>query len=388
MAIPARIRVENDNPVEALRGFLKQLLADEDVSAVLANRHSPVAGAVMPSLISDPAMLDAADPLAPAFPLNAATLAARLTRGETGGKIAAVLRPCEVRAFVELAKLNQGSLENILLLAVDCPGACDNAAYREFTGSREPVQATLEYLDAVLTGKGDAPEPARACRVCEHPTSAAADCVIGLFGLDPKKELSLTAQTPKGQGLVNRLELEAADETVLAARDKALAALVERRTKERDAMFAETAAATADMEKLSAFLSGCVNCYNCRVACPVCCCRECVFVTDVFDHKPWQYLNWSRTAGAVKLPVDTVFYHLTRLAHSSLACVGCGQCSNACPNGVPVMELFRMTAHRTQAAFGYEAGRDPEEAPPLSEFQESEFAEVTAGEAETARSAT
>ena len=130
------------------------------------------------------------------------------------------------------------------------------------------------------------------------------------------------------------------------------------------------------MEKLSRYVAACVNCYNCRVACPVCYCRECVFVTDVFEHEPLQYLGWARRKGALKMPTDTLFYHLTRLAHMSTACVGCGQCSNACPNNIPVMELFRTVAHRTQAAFDYRAGADVADKPPLTEFKEKEFENV------------
>jgi formate dehydrogenase subunit beta len=112
------------------------------------------------------------------------------------------------------------------------------------------------------------------------------------------------------------------------------------------------------------------------VACPVCYCKECVFTTDVFDHEPSQYLRWARRKGKIKMPTDTTFYHITRIAHMSTACVGCGQCSNACPNDVPVMELFRTLARRTQKAFDYAAGRSLEEKPPLSEFRENEFKEV------------
>lgn len=79
------------------------------------------------------------------------------------------------------------------------------------------------------------------------------------------------------------------------------------------------------------------------------------------------------------MPTDTVFYHLTRLAHMSAACIGCGQCSNACPNEVPVMELFRTVAHGVQKAFGYSAGASFEQEPPLSVFGEKEFSEVTGG---------
>ena len=141
-------------------------------------------------------------------------------------------------------------------------------------------------------------------------------------------------------------------------------------------MFARTCTATDSLEKLTTYFSACVNCYNCRVACPVCYCRECVFVTDVFQHEPFQYVQWSQRRGGIKLPTDTLFYHLTRLAHMSMACVGCGQCSNACPNDIPVMELFRCIAYQTQAAFDYQPGLDVDQKPPLSEFKETEFEEI------------
>ena len=99
----------------------------------------------------------------------------------------------------------------------------------------------------------------------------------------------------------------------------------------RDRMFESTSAAVSDMEKLMNYLGNCVNCYNCRVACPVCYCRECVFTTDVFDHEPAQYLRWAKRKGALKMPTDTVFYHLTRMAHMSAACIGCGQCPTPAP---------------------------------------------------------
>ena len=76
------------------------------------------------------------------------------------------------------------------------------------------------------------------------------------------------------------------------------------------------------------------------------------------------------------MPTDTMLFHLTRLVHMSTACVGCGQCSNACPNDIPIMELFDTVAHRTQQAFEYRAGRGLSEKPPLSEFREDEFPEV------------
>jgi formate dehydrogenase subunit beta len=40
------------------------------------------------------------------------------------------------------------------------------------------------------------------------------------------------------------------------------------------------------------------------------------------------------------------------------------------------MALFRTVAHRTQAAFDYQAGRSLADNPPMSEFKEEEFEDV------------
>lgn len=384
MGSTASIRIDSGSLLKTVQGLLGKFLADEEVAGIFVPRHLPAKGIVMPSLVTDAGQLEAADPIAPSFPLNGARQLARLTQGELDGSLVAVLRPCEIRAFVELVKLNQGSLDNVLLVSVDCHGAFDNQGYRaylETVGDMRPEQSD-DFLRKAAAGEigeraNGLPGFARACMACEFPTAQAADLHIGLFGMDLGKELQLISGTPRGEGMLNRLGLgEAAHSD---KREQAIAQLTRKRTSYRDAMFEQTRAGTDSPAKLAQYLAGCVNCYNCRVACPVCYCKECVFVTDVFEHKPWQFLDWARQKGALRMPTDTLFYHLTRMAHMSTACVGCGQCSNACPNDIPVMEIFRLAASRTQGAFGYQAGADVGDKPPLAVFKEKEFPEVTGG---------
>jgi len=381
MAKTASIEVKEENPISSLQGFLKQLLEETEVEAVLVAQRLPMRNSVMPTLVTDPEKLEAADPLAPAFPLNAAKVLSRLTRKPLGGKgkIAAVMRPCEIRAFIELVKLKQGTTDGLVLIGMDCPGAYNNVNFTRFAGEHGP-DSTLRFLEAVMDGKGTAARDfdlATACQACEYPIPDNADLLIGLLGGDIQKALLLKANTPQGEALLDQLKLPQGGEP--EGRKQAVANLIAKRTEYRDQMFAATAEDTADLEKLMSYLGNCVNCYNCRVACPVCYCKECVFVTDVFDHEPSQYLRWAKRKGLLKMPTDTVFYHLTRLAHMSTACVGCGQCSNACPNNIPVMEIFRTIAQHTQRAFDYKAGHSLEDDPPLSVFREKEFSEVTGG---------
>jgi len=379
MAKIAKIEVKEQNLLTSLSGFFKSLLQDGDLGAVMVPQHLPMKNAVMPTLVTDPEKINGADPLAPVFPLNAAKVVSKLTRRPTGRQVAVVLRPCEIRAFVELVKLKQGTMEDVILVGTDCYGAYGNRDYPRFTNG-DGHNATLRFLQNVTSGKGTAFEDfdiSPACKACEHPIPENADLLIGLLGVDTSNHLLVKANSSRGEVLLEKLGLPKTTEP--EERAKAIEALVSHRIAYRDQMFTETSEATADIEKLTSYLANCVNCYNCRVACPVCYCKECVFVTDVFDHEPLQYLRWAKRKGIIKMPTDTVFYHITRLAHMSTACIGCGQCSNACPNDIPVMEIFRTVANYTQKAFDYEAGRSVEDDPPMSVFREGEFRELTGG---------
>ena len=376
MAITAKIDVKEKDILGSLRGFFKNILETGEIQSLLVPQHLPMKDMVMPTLVTDPNQLNGVDPLAPAFPMNAAKIVSRLTRKPMGAKVAVVLRPCEIRAFVELVKLKQGHTDEVILIGIDCLGAFRNKDYFQLV-AQNAAESTVVFYESVLRGKDteiEGIELAPACRACEYPVAENADILIGLYGMDVEQSLLIQSQTEAGDQILKQLDLLAIDEP--RDRQDAVNTLVSARTKYRDDMFARTREATENLEKLSTYFATCVNCYNCRVACPVCYCKECVFVTDVFNHDPSQYLRWANRKGIIKMPTDTLFYHLTRLTHMSTACVGCGQCSNACPNDIPVMELFRTIAQSTQQVFDYEAGKSIDQDPPLSVFREEEFAEV------------
>jgi len=376
MAITAKIDVKENDILGSLRGFFKDLLETEDIQSLLVPQHLPMKDMVMPTLVTDPSYLDGVDPLAPAFPMNAAKIVARLTRKPMGAKVAAVLRPCEIRAFVELVKLKQGRKDEVILIGMDCLGAFQNKDYFQLV-EHEAAESTVVFYESVLGGKSTETgglDLAPACKACEYPVAENADILIGLYGMDIDHSLLVQSQTEAGDHILNQMNVSDSDEP--HARQDAINTVIKQRTQYRDDMFAKTCEATNSLEKMTNYFATCVNCYNCRVACPVCYCKECVFATDVFNHDPSQYLRWANRKGIIKMPTDTLFFHITRLVHMSTACVGCGQCSNACPNDIPVMELFRTIAQGTQQAFNYEAGGSLEEDPPLSVFREDEFPEV------------
>ncbi|MFP4158304.1 MAG: Coenzyme F420 hydrogenase/dehydrogenase, beta subunit C-terminal domain [Desulfobacterales bacterium] len=372
----ADIEIKENSLSKTLENFLAQLLESGQADAVFVQQRRARDSVIMPVFISSPDQLENIEPVSPAFAVNNARLVSRLTKGRPGGKVAAVLRPCEIRAFIELVKLNQARTSDLTIIGTDCPGALQNSKLFEFMDKhgKSAADAFIESSFPDNAEPADWGELAPTCRTCTQPTPEGADLAVGLFGLLPGGRIQIYARTPAGENLLEALGFEASEPD--PGREKTVESLVSRRTKARKEMTEKTREATDTFEKLEQYFSRCINCYNCRKVCPVCYCRQCVFDTDVCEHEPAGYMKWAGRKGGLKMPEDTLFYHLTRMAHMSTACVGCGQCSNACPSNIPVAELFVSVAEKAQAAFDYSAGRSLDDPPPLSVFFEDEFTEV------------
>jgi formate dehydrogenase subunit beta len=336
---------------------------------------------VMQTLVVDREHLDRADPFAPVATANSAKVLSSLTYQESGKKLVAVVRSCEVRAFIELVKLNQGRLDDLLLIGIDCNGRYENNDYLRYAS--RVADPTAQFLDAIHGGNGSEQatdfDITEACKNCEYPVANNVDMRLCVFGADPRESIHLEVITGKGSEAVSSLGLAPSEEP--PARQAAVDTLLQTRLEHRDRSLAEMADVIKKPEGILEIVGNCVNCYNCRVACPVCYCRECVFVTETFRHSSEKYFMWAEKKGRQKMPTDTVFYHLTRMLHMSTLCVGCGQCTSACPNDIPVGTLFRTVARATQGRFEYQPGHDVAEPQPLSTFHSDELLDVTGQEA-------
>ncbi len=355
-----------------LSGFFKGMLQNGAIDAVLVPMAQAKKG-VRLTLVTSAAHAVRVDPLAPIAAISGAKIASSLTSRPSGRKLAMVLRSCEIRAVIELVKLKQANLDNVLLIGMDCLGRYENTDFAKFEEQGGTAESFLENAQAGKTSFQDF-DIVGACRICEFPMADNVDmrlCVIGA-GND---NIFIEAITERGVEALEKSGLKS-NETP-AGRDEAVKKLIAARTEARDRKFAEFRAETKIFEALGDKLAACVNCYNCRIACPVCYCKECVFVTDTFRHTGEQFMMWADKSGMLKMPNDTLFYHLTRMTHMSLFCVGCGQCTSACPNGIDLMPLFRTSADKTQARFNYQAGRSVDEEQPMAGFEPDELVEVT-----------
>ncbi len=98
----------------------------------------------------------------------------------------------------------------------------------------------------------------------------------------------------------------------------------------------------------------CIKCYACRQACSLCYCERCI--TD--KNQP----QWIETSAHER---GNLAWNLIRAQHLTGRCTECGECERACPVNIPLNLVNSKQALVVKEGFGYKAGFDMEEHPPM-----------------------
>jgi formate dehydrogenase subunit beta len=356
---------------ETVRELLRSLLESGRVNGVLAlGRTGNLSGGAAYSLFRDPAAFEAdgnALPLLPFMPANAGGLLSRLTlEGALDEPVVAVIKPCELQAFIELVKLNRGSLDNVLLISSTCGGVYPLDA--GIDGSLE--EKLPEYWEGVA--RGELSEEVRpTCRACQHFVPEGADITVVLLGqADLDTECTLHLNTERGAAFASEVE-----GTRVSGKPESDA--IERSQSEREAFREDLFAGVGvGLKDLIHTFGRCIGCHGCKTVCPICYCQLCYFDSQNCERPPTYYEEELVRKGGLRVPSDTVYFQLGRMAHMALSCVGCGMCTDVCPADIPVATMFSKVGAAAQAVFDYEPGRDVAEEIPLRTFEEEELAQV------------
>jgi formate dehydrogenase subunit beta len=352
---------------EGLKDLLHYLLQAKKVRAVLSLTKENSSESVNYSLISDPEKLQDAVPLYPLMPNNAAKLLSRLTiREALKEPIAAMLRPCELRAFVELVKRQQGSLENVVTISSICSGVYPIKMFTE--GKVDNLLA--DYWSAA--SKGEQIDGIReTCSSCEYFIPQNADLIVASANEDTTCTIFLN--TEKGMEMTEGFQGEPGEAELETERIRQLRKF---RKKEREQLVQEMTELFSGLEGIVDVFAPCISCHGCRSICPICYCRLCEFDSRLNEYTPLNYETELHKRGGVRVPPNTATFHIGRLVHMGISCVGCGMCSDVCPVDIPVSKVFKKVGEATQHMFDYLPGRDVEESIPLTTFEEQELAEV------------
>jgi len=355
---------------ECIKELLKFLLEDGKVKGVFTLQKINDNGTVAYSLITNPTMLKDAVPLFPIMPTNAGKLLSYFTlKKPLTEPIAVVLRPCELRAFIELVKREQGSLENLLFISATCGGVYP----LEVEANGDLSKKITQYWDALK--KVDIISDIRpTCNGCIHFVPYNADITVALIGKkDIDKQCELFLNTDKGEKFVDGFEGQLSDGDIESEEIKLLRS---KREAQKKKLFDELKVDQLGMDGLIDTFGKCIGCHGCSRVCPICYCNLCFFDSQINEYEPSAYDVELRRRGGLRVPPDTIFYQLGRLTHVSISCVGCGSCTDVCPANIPLSTIFLRVGESVQDMFDYIPGKDVEEPIPLTTFETEEFAQV------------
>jgi formate dehydrogenase subunit beta len=245
------------------------------------------------------------------------------------GRAGIIAKGCDSRSIISLIQDNKLAREDLVIIAVPCPGLIDLAKIEQLVGKdRDELDDITREGDKVIVkieGKKKEFSTIQTlfdhCLACELPTPQEYDILLGEVR-PPAPELEVSGRN------INKLK-----ETSPAERWK----------------FWENE------------LSRCIRCYACRNVCPACFCQRC-FVEETEPQWVMPMPRWQ----------DNLIFQIVRNIHVAGRCTDCGECERACPVNIPLRSLTREMYNMVDELFQFKSGMDKEALPLMAHYEQEE----------------
>jgi len=326
------VEVKGQNTLETVQDFLVAFLTGENVDVLFA----PIVaadGTINATLVSNPMVLKNANPFVPVMVANAAKSVADATMQSDSRHIGAVLRPCEIRALIELSKRGRARLERVTVIGIDCLGTFDPPDFRQHLSRVGGVEGMLAQCMQVTETGEFACQTRLACQICERPAPRGADVTLGFIGVDATQEMLVIAadeSTDRRLGLPEVTDREATESEV-AKREAVLTNVIYRHAQIADREVARLGDQFGGLGGILAMLASCTECRECLSACPL------------YD-------------GEIDDTSQPLLGQLGSVARWLVSCAGCGMCEEACPNDVPLAVVARALSRPIRDRMHYTPG--------------------------------
>jgi len=330
-----RIIHTHGDPVGTVRNFLRAVWGQARLDAMLvaAGSDQPMPGKAR--LIEEAGMIGEVNPFSPLMTENLARDIPRVIREHTGKRLGVLLRPCELRALVEVAKRTPVDLKNLLTICVDCLGTLPEEDFEWRTEQGEsPDNLSAEALQFARQGGILDYRHRMACQICAVPGAQLSDVNINLLGLPIRQQILVQARDIE---TAERLHLEQitdgeAGSEVVQQHEHAMAELAERRQRALERAVKNLAENQPhNLEELILQLEQCGECQDCMTACPIC---------------------------TAEFPERGADGHFTRnaMVRWLVSCAGCGMCEQVCSSQLPLATIFSLIREKLDEELGYSPG--------------------------------
>jgi formate dehydrogenase subunit beta len=356
MNVSRVLEVRDGDTINTLREFLTAWWEQYQPDMLLAPIEQQDQRGLVVKVIEEPAELAGVNPFAPVMSGNAASAAYRLLQVNPGKRLAVMLRPCELRAFVELMKRQRPALEQskLVVFGVDCLGTFAKADYAIAIEAHGPEDVTAEVLCNAAEGGFRLQRFRTACQICDWPSPRGADLIIGTIGVDTRQHLLLVARDEKTDlalGL-GRLAGELAAEYDVSRWETVVGAIADTHAALRNQMIEDMKGVYRfdDLGSILAWLANCSLCGECLKACPI------------YEGEFAGLANRRDSAQPGIAPLGD----MVSLSRWLASCTGCGICEEMCNMHVPLFLLISALSHRIRDKMNYRSGDPAERLPWIS----------------------
>lgn len=321
------------DPLGALHGFIQSVWRQARLDGLLV----PANGDGKPRLLDDPAAVQKLNPFRPVMHENLARHVPRITRAHPDQRIGVLLRPCEMRALIEMSKRKAFPRDRLVTLCFDCLGTYPLEEY-EWRTHKKGASSDLadETLQFARQGGILAYRYRAACQICTSPAARSADINVHVLGLPVRQQIlveTLNEQTVENlqfqrcvDGLAEAAQVEQ-HQHLVTRQEQRHAQTMERLIQTLDELLPR------DVERLVDQLESCGDCQTCMSTCPICA------------------AEFPRRGADGHYPPQAIRRWL-------VSCAGCGMCEQACNSNLPLGVIFVSIRQKLDQELAYTPGLD------------------------------
>jgi len=318
------------DPLGKVRDLIKEIWLQAGLAGILVSMSGENRFSTASRILTDRTSVNGINPFKPLMEINIARLIPGLLADHPSEKLGAIIRPCEMRALLQMIRLASINLDQLFTISIDCLGTLPADEYQwrlERIEKSSTKIGKLPVYDDELTDEslnfarqgGIIPYRYRtACQVCLSPAADHANINIHILGLPVRQVIIVSASDTKTAETINLGKFSAglADHILVAQHERVVAAICERDERRLEQVNEELRdMLPANVDAFIDQLDDCGDCQICMDDCPICLVNR----PDRDSHG---------------------HYNRSSVIRWLVSCAGCGMCEQACPKHLPLPSIF------------------------------------------------